>query len=101
MGKRVHSRLDDEGRAALEVWSAACGWTRSQAIRHAVRAFTSGDDVDDPLLRASGMINGLPPDASERFDAYVDGAVLLGATSTTLSTRRRSGRSPRGGPPRV
>ena len=57
----------------LERWSTARGWTKSQAVRAAIRSLLRPKD-EDPLLAASGLIadDGLPADVSERLDHYLD-----------------------------
>ena len=63
--------LDETELKRLERWARERKWTKSQAVRAAIRALTRSDD-GDPLLRASGMIDGLPADCSERFDRYLE-----------------------------
>jgi hypothetical protein len=73
MSRPLQVYLDDDDLDRLEAWSRERGWTKSQAIRAAVRALVRGSaDAGDPLLSASGMIEGLPADASARFDEYLD-----------------------------
>jgi|SRR5579859_6944200 len=64
--------LDDPDFRELEAWSKRRGWTLSQAVRVAIKALTRPAKEDDPLLAASGMIEGLPTDLSERLDHYLD-----------------------------
>lgn len=71
MSRKLRFYIDDADYARLARWARARGWTKSQIIRAAVRAFIREDDRDDPLLAASGMIDGLPPDASTRFDGHL------------------------------
>ncbi len=54
----------------LEKWAKGRGWTKSQALRVAIRALT-GAGGEDPLLSASGMIDGLPEDLSQNIDRYL------------------------------
>lgn len=68
--KPLQVYLDPAEWAALERWTRARGWTKSQAVRVAVRALASPRDAD-PLLAGSGFVDGLPPDASERVDRYL------------------------------
>jgi hypothetical protein len=64
--------LDDRDRDQLEAWSRRRGWSKSDAIRAAIRALVRADDANiDSLLGASGMIRGLPPDVSASFDHYL------------------------------
>lgn len=74
MSRPLQVYLEDDDLDRLDAWSRARGWTKSQTIRAAVRALLRSEIVDDPLLTASGMIDGLPADLSERFDEH------LGAT---------------------
>jgi hypothetical protein len=64
--------------ARLETWAAQRGWSKSQAVRAAVRAFTRSP-VEDPLLELSGDIQGLPEDASTNLRRY------LGETNVAAS----------------
>src|SRR5919204_3309572 len=63
--------LDDHDLKQLEEWTKKRGWTKSQAIRAAIRALTRRPS-DDPLLELSGDIDGLPPDVSVNFDRYLN-----------------------------
>ena len=55
----------------LETWSERRGWTKSQAVRAAVRALTH-DPGEDPLLSLSGMVQDiLPADCGGSFDRYL------------------------------
>jgi hypothetical protein len=62
--------LDDEDFARLEKWAGDRGWTKSQAVRVALRVVTR-DREEDPLLSASGMIDSLPEDLSGQIDRYL------------------------------
>jgi hypothetical protein len=72
MWKPLQVYLEESELERLERWSCERGWTKSQAVRAAIRALTSPPS-EDPLLSASGMIadDGLPGDVSERFDHYL------------------------------
>jgi hypothetical protein len=59
--RRVY--VDDADLDRLEAWARERGWTKSQAVRAAVRALTP-QPADDPLLQLSGDIDGLPADLS-------------------------------------
>ena len=50
---------------------AGRGWTKSQAVRAAIRALTR-PAAEDPLLDLSGDLDGLPGDLSARIDRYLD-----------------------------
>lgn len=95
MSKPLQVYLDDADHERLERWARARGWTKSQTIRAAVRALVRADEVDDPLLAISGMIDGLPPDASARFDEHVNATFVAerpppyrGIRTTNKSPRR-------------
>ena len=63
--------LDDTDLARLDSWARGRGWTKSRAIRLAIRTLTR-QAGGDPLLELSGMFEGLPPDLSESFDRYLN-----------------------------
>ena len=63
--------LEKDDLERLEKWARARGWTKSQAIRAAVRALTR-EPVADPLLDLSGDLDGLPADVSENFGRHLD-----------------------------
>lgn len=88
--------LDTRDRDRLEAWAKRRGWSKSDAIRAAIRALVRADDGEiDPLLGASGMIRGLPPDLSSSFDRYLaETFVAKKATAiTSPKTAARSGRA--------
>lgn len=70
MNHAMQVYLDDADYKALHAWAKARGWTLSQAVRAALRALTRPTEAD-PLLQASGMIEALPYDLSQRVDAYL------------------------------
>jgi len=71
MSRPLQVYLDDAELERLEACARGRGWTKSQVVRAALRVFTRAPE-DDPLLAASGMIDGLPADGSERFDHYLN-----------------------------
>ena len=71
MARPLQVYLDEADLDRLDAWARERGWTKSQAIRVAVRALTRRP-VDDPLLELSGDIDGLPPDLSVNFHRYLD-----------------------------
>jgi hypothetical protein len=71
MARPVQVYLDDADHTRLETWARERGWTKSRAIRLAVRTLTR-PAADDPVLELSGMLEGLPPDLSEHFDRYLN-----------------------------
>ena len=70
MSKPLQVYLDERDLKDLDAWVKRRGWTKSQAIRAAVRALVRPDE--DPILSLSGIAHGLPPDASERLDYYLN-----------------------------
>jgi len=72
MKRPLQVYLDGAEFARLDAWSRERGWTKSQAIRAAVRALTHHRG-EDPVLGLSGMIiDELPRDSSEQFDRYLE-----------------------------
>jgi hypothetical protein len=92
VAKPLQVYLDDADFGRLERWAKERHWTLSQAVRAAVRALTRARD-EDPLLAASGMIDGLPADGAERFDAYLD-ATFIAERPASPYGRPRRGRRP-------
>jgi hypothetical protein len=74
MNKPLQVYVDEGDLERLERWASERGWTKSDAIRAAVRALVrSTESEPDALLGLSGMVqSGLPADSSERFDASLD-----------------------------
>ena len=70
MSRPLHVYLDDDEHLRLEQWAREHGWTKSQAVHFALRA-AMDRPAGDPLLDASGMVDGLPADVSERVDHYL------------------------------
>ena len=70
MRKPLQVYLEEADLARLERWSSERRVTKSQVVRAALRAFTR-PRAADPVLELSGIAEGLPPDASERFDHYL------------------------------
>jgi len=86
----VQVYLDEHEHARLAKWSKQRGWTKSDAIRAAIRAFMRASDPDlDPLLAGSGMIRGLPPDLSENFDRYLNETYIAKKTRQRKPKRRK------------
>jgi len=83
MRRPLQVYLEDSELDRLEKWADERGWTKSQAVRFALRALTRVPE-EDPLLSASGMIDGLPEDASVNHDLY-----LLEAYVSEKGTRYR------------
>jgi len=87
MTRPLQVYLDDKDLERLEVWAREWGWTKSQAIRVAVRALTH-KPVDDPLLGLSGDIDGLPTDLSANFQRYLDETFVAESPAPYRTTRR-------------
>lgn len=90
MTKPLQVYMDEADLQRLDIWSRQKGWTKSQAVRAAIRALTRPVD-DDALLAASGMINGLPKDCSERIGRYLEETFI----AEKKANRYRKTRSPR------
>jgi len=71
MARPLQVYLDEAELKRLTQWARERNWTKSQAIRAAVRALTRRSD-EDPLLELSGDIEGLPADLSKNFHRYLD-----------------------------
>jgi hypothetical protein len=71
MRRALQVYLEERDLEQLDAWARKRGWTKSQAIRAAVRALTRRP-AEDPLLDLSGDIDGLPADLSQSFDRYLD-----------------------------
>jgi hypothetical protein len=89
MNRPVQVYLDDDDLARLEAWARRRGWTKSQAVRVAIRALTRAP-ADDPVLELSGDIDGLPEDLSENFDRYLAQTFVA---ESSASYRARRGRT--------
>jgi hypothetical protein len=89
MARPLQVYLDDKDLERLEAWARERGWTKSQAIRVAVRALTR-KPADDPLLGLSGDIDGLPADLSSSFYLYLDETVIAETPAPCRTSRRRT-----------
>jgi len=89
MSRPLQVYLDEADLKRLATWSRSRGWTKSQAIRAAVRALTRPAEKD-PLLAASGMIDGLPRDCSEQLDRYLTEAFVAETPASYRKGRRRA-----------
>ena len=90
MSRPLQVYLDERDLEQLDAWARERGWTKSQAIRAAVRALTR-KPVSDPLLDLSGDIDGLPPDLSESFDRYLNETYVAEPPAPYRTRRPRSG----------
>ncbi len=89
MKKPLQVYLDDADLERLEGWARDRGWTKSQAVRLALRALTRIPERD-PLLSASGMIDGLPEDLSRDFDRYLQETFVAERRTRYRKSRTRS-----------
>jgi len=89
MSRPLQVYLDDQDLDRLEAWARQRGWTKSQAIRAAVRALTRRP-AEDPVLELSGDIDGLPADLSEHLDRYLDETFVAEPRAPYRARRRRS-----------
>jgi hypothetical protein len=92
MTRPLQVYLEEADLERLDAWAEQRGWTKSQAVRAAVRALTRPPG-EDPVLALSGMVlEGLPADASEQFDRYLQ-QTFVGEDAPTYRKRTRAGRS--------
>ena len=89
MSRPLQVYLDERDLEQLDTWARARGWTKSQAIRAAIRALTRRP-AGDPLLDLSGDIDGLPADLSESFDRYLDETFVAQPLAPYRARRRRT-----------
>jgi len=86
--------LDETDLKNLTRWARERKWTKSQAVRAAIRALIREDD-GEPLLRASGMIDGLPADLSARFVRYLEDTFVAEPSARYRVQPRRSAKAVR------
>jgi hypothetical protein len=89
MAKPLQVYLDQADLARLEAFARERGWTKSQAVRAAVRALTR-QPSGDPVLDLSGDIDALPADLSREFDRYLNETFIAEPSATYRARRRRS-----------
>ena len=88
MSRPLQVYLDERDLERLEAWAQERGWTKSQAIRAAVRALTRRP-AKDPILDLSGDIDNLPSDLSVNFKRYLD-ETYVAEPRAPYRARRRS-----------
>ena len=86
--KPLQVYIDDVEFERLDTWSRQRGWTKSQAIRAAIRALKQPQQTD-PVLSLSGMVQGLPADCSEHFDRYLNETFVAEAPAQYRDRPRR------------
>jgi hypothetical protein len=89
MTKPLQVYLDERDLERLEAFARERGWTKSQAVRTAVRALTR-QASSDPVLDLSGDIDGLPPDMSREFDRHLNETFVAEPPATYRTRRRRT-----------
>lgn len=89
MAKPLQVYLEEDDLERLEAFARERGWTKSQAIRAAVRALTR-QPASDPLLELSGDIDGLPPDLSREFDRYLNETYVAEPAAAYRARRRKT-----------
>ncbi len=89
MTRPLQVYFDERDLEQLETWARERGWTKSQAIRVAVRALTRRS-AQDPLLELSGDIDGLPADLSQNFHRYLDETFVAEPPAPYRARRRCS-----------
>jgi hypothetical protein len=97
MAHALQVYLEDADFQALEAWAKARKWSLSRAVRVALKALTQIGKEEDPLLAASGMIEGLPHDFSDRVESYLSSTYVAEpiAPYGPQKPRRRSRKSVR------
>lgn len=89
MPKPLQVYLDDADLERLETFARQRGWTKSQAVRAAVRALTR-QPVSDPVLALSGDIDGLPSDLSREFDRHLNETYVAEPAARYRVRRRKT-----------
>lgn len=86
--KPLQVYLAESEMSRLETWATSRGWSKSQAVRAAIRALTAEYD-EDPLLSLSGMVQDvLPEDCSVHFNRYIR-ETYVAEGQTTYRKRRK------------
>lgn len=93
MTRPLQVYLEEAEMKALEAWAVKRRWTKSQAIRAAIRALTR-QPASDSLLELAGSFHGLPADLSENFDRYLN-ETFVAETPARYRARRRHPSRPR------
>jgi hypothetical protein len=88
MNKPLQVYLEEADHERLEAFARERGWTKSQAVRAAVRALTRRAS-SDPVLDLSGDIDALPPGLSREFDRHLN-ETFIAEPTVAYRARRRS-----------
>lgn len=94
MTKPLQVYLEDDDLERLEAFAKERGWTKSHAIRAAIRALTRRPS-GDPVLELSGDIDALPADMSVEIDRYLAETFVAEPRATYRARRKPAGRAPR------
>jgi hypothetical protein len=86
MPRPLQVYVDELDLQRLEAWSKKRGCTKSQAVRMALRALTRAEERD-PLLAASGMIQGLPSDLSVNVDRALEESFVAPPSAQAKKSR--------------
>ena len=89
MNRPLQIYLEDDEFKLLEKWARRRGWTKSQAVRVALRALTRIPE-ENPLLSASGMIDGLPKDLSCNVARYLGETFVAEKSARYRKTNRKA-----------
>jgi hypothetical protein len=89
MARPLQVYLDEQDLQRLDAWARERGWTKSQAVRVAIRALTRRQ-AEDPLLELSGDLDGLPGELSVDFDRYLNETYVAEPSASYRARRRRS-----------
>lgn len=87
--KPLQIYMDEHELDLLDAWARERGWTKSHAVRVAIRVLTRTRERD-PLMKACGMIDGLPADLSDRVDEYLGETFVAEKAASKYRKRRRS-----------
>ncbi len=90
MTKPLQVYMSEHELKLLDAWARERGWTKSHAVRVAIRALTRARE-EDSLLKASGMIEGLPEDMSRHIDDYLEETFVAEKAASSPRRRRRRG----------
>jgi len=91
MSRPLQIYLEDNELMILEQWALKRGGTKSQAVRVALCALTWIPE-EDPLLSASGMVDGLPKDLSCSIGSYFEETFIVERRSRHRKTNREAWR---------
>ncbi len=88
MNKPLQVYMNERELELFDAWARERGWTKSQAVRLAIRAVMRAR-AEDSLVRACGMIEGLPEDLSRRVDDYLKESFVAERAAPRYRKKRR------------